>query len=116
MDRELLALLTMDDLQGEARELAETIGLSAFKRLVEVYGGTGRLYVPQPDTLLIPVRDALIRREYDGSNVYQLARKWQLSDTTIRQIVRDKALELQRRPLDGQVTLDDFITDAADDL
>ena len=33
--------LTIEDLKGETQELAETIGLDAFKRLVQAYNGTG---------------------------------------------------------------------------
>ena len=61
MRNELLNELKLEDLQGEARELAETIGMDAFRRLVDVYGGTGRVYIPQADKLLIPIRDRLIR-------------------------------------------------------
>ena len=75
MRNELLNELKLEDLQGEARELAETIGMDAFRRLVDVYGGTGRVYIPQADKLLIPIRDRLIRDEYDGSNVYALCKK-----------------------------------------
>lgn len=42
MNVELLELLELDDLQGEARELAECIGMDAFRRLLERYGGTGK--------------------------------------------------------------------------
>lgn len=107
MDRELLALLTIDDLQGEARELAETIGIEAFRQLVSVYGGTGRMYIPQPDMLLIPVRDAKIREEYNGSNIYELCRKWELSEGYVRRICAEKADELRRCPIEGQCTLYD---------
>ena len=109
MRNELLKELKLEDLQGENRELAECIGMGAFVKLVDVYGGTGRLYVPQPDTLLIPIRDRLIRAEYSGSNIYELARKWDLSDAYIRQIVKDKATELRRASAPGQISLDDFV-------
>ena len=74
MRNELLNHLQLDDLKGEAHELAETIGMDAFRRLVDVYGGTGRVYIPQADTLLIPIRDRLIREEYNGYNVYELCK------------------------------------------
>ena len=70
MDKKRLHLLTIDDLDGENRELAELVGMEAFIKLVEVYGGTGKLYVPQADKVLIPVRDEKIREEYDGTNLY----------------------------------------------
>ena len=107
MNNELLELLTIDDLQGEARELAETLGMEAFRHLVSVYGGTGRMYIPQPDMLLIPVRDSKIREEYNGDNIYDLCRKWDLSEGYVRKIVAEKAEELRRRPLDGQCSLVD---------
>ena len=78
MRNELLNHLQLDDLKGETHELAETIGMDAFRRLVDVYGGTGRVYIPQADTLLIPIRDRLIREEYNGYNVYELCKKWDL--------------------------------------
>ena len=86
MRNELLNELKLEDLQGEARELAETIGMDAFRRLVDVYGGTGRVYIPQADKLLIPIRDRLIRDEYNGSNVYALCKKWKLSEEYVRGI------------------------------
>ena len=33
------------------------------------------VYIPQADKLLIPIRDRLIRDEYNGSNVYALCKK-----------------------------------------
>ena len=108
MNVELLELLELDDLQGEVRELAECIGMEAFRRLLERYGGTGKMYIPQPDKVVIPVRDVLIRREYNGYNTYELARKWNLSDAYVRQIVKDKAAEIRRAPPDGQLAFDDF--------
>ena len=57
MNVELLDLLELDDLQEEVRELAECIGMEAFRRLLEHYGGTGKMYIPQPDKVVIPVRD-----------------------------------------------------------
>ena len=107
MDNELLKLLTLDDLQGEVRELAELIGMDTFRKLVSVYGGTGRMYIPHPDTLLIAVRYTKIREEYDGSNIYELCRKWGLSEGYVRKIVAEKANELRRRPIDGQTSLFD---------
>ena len=108
MDVKLLELLELDDLQRENRELAECIGIEAFRRLLERYGGTGKMYIPQPDKVLIPVRDMLIRREYNGYNIYALARKWNLSDAYVRQIVKDKAAEIRRAPPSGQMSFDEL--------
>lgn len=90
MRNELLELLQLEDLQGEAYELAELIGIEAYRKLVDRYGGTGRMYIPQADTLVIPLRDAKIREEYDGTNIYALCKKWELSEGYIRKIVAGK--------------------------
>lgn len=87
---DLLKQLTIDDLHGDTRDLAETIGMEAFLKLVEVYGGTGRLYIPQASILTIPIRNAQIREEYDDTNLPKLCRKWGLSENSVRRIVRPK--------------------------
>ena len=87
---DLLKQLTIDDLHGDTRDLAETIGMEAFLKLVEVYGGTGRLYIPQASILTIPIRNTQIRQEYDGTNLAKLSGKWGLSENSVRKIVRPK--------------------------
>ncbi|MDL2294903.1 hypothetical protein LJC60_09830 [Ruminococcaceae bacterium OttesenSCG-928-D13] len=102
---DLLDLVTMEDLRGGGRELAEVVGLEGFKSLVRTYGGTSRMYVPTADMVTIPARDTLIRREYDGSNVIELARKWSLSERHIYDIVKEEAQALRRKPIDGQISM-----------
>lgn len=65
------------------------------------------MYIPQADTLLIPIRDRLIREEYNGYNVYELCKKWDLGESMVRTIIRDKIRELRQAPIDGQVSLFD---------
>ncbi len=108
MAEDLLHLLNMEDLSGENKLLAETIGMDAFIKLVEVYGGTGRMYIPQADMLIIPIRDRKINEEYDGSNIYELCDRWGLSESYIRKIVQEKATQIRRAPIAGQVTFDEL--------
>lgn len=107
MRNELIDQLTVEDLSGETLELAECIGIEAFRRLLKTYGGTGRMYIPQPDKLLIPLRDRMIREEYNGSNLYALCRKWDLGESMVRKIISEKIRELRRAPMDGQCSLFD---------
>lgn len=100
---DLLEQVAINDLRGESRYLAEVIGLDGFKNLVREFGGTSRLYVPTLDTVVLPVRDELIRREYDGTNAMELARKWNLTERWIYEIVKD----IRARPIDGQISLFD---------
>lgn len=52
--------LTLEQLDGDSRELAEVIGMDAFKKLVEVYGGSGSLYIPSFATLRAGLRNQKI--------------------------------------------------------
>lgn len=111
MRNELLKELRLEDLSGSSLELAEAIGMEGFIRLVDNYEGTSNLYVPKASELIRPVRDELIRREYNGKNVIALARKYSLTDRSIREIVKDKAAQLReeerKERLDGQRSLID---------
>lgn len=104
MRNELLEELRPDDLTGNAKDLAELIGMEAFAKLVDVYGGSSNLYVPKAEQLVLPVRDELIRREYNGRNVYELARKWGLTERYVREIIKEKAKELRDAPGPGQMS------------
>lgn len=88
---EFLEELTIEDLKGEARELAETIGLDAFKRLVQAYNGTGRLYIPQLSKITAPIRDRHIYEDYEhgGLSVSKLALKYSVSERHIREVIRE---------------------------
>lgn len=103
--KDLLEMLKMEDLRGKDRDMAEAIGLEGFKGLVRTYGGTSSLYVPKADNVVSPVRDTLIRREYNGENIYELARKWNLTDRYIQEIVKEKRKEIRARPVEGQTKL-----------
>ena len=84
--------LTIEDLKGETQELAETIGLDAFKRLVQAYNGTGRLYIPQLSRITAPIRDRHIYEDHKhgGLDVPKLALKYALTDAYTRQIIKER--------------------------
>lgn len=92
---DLLDMLQMEDLNGNDLDLAETVGLEAFKSLVRTYGGINGLYVPKADRLIIPIRDTLIRREFDGDNTHALAIKWGLTERYILEIAKDRAKQIR---------------------
>lgn len=92
---DLLDMLQMEDLSGSNLELAEVIGLDSFKNLVKTYGGINGLYVPKADRLVMPIRDTLIRREFNGVNARALATKWELTERYILEIAKDKLKEIR---------------------
>ena len=72
--------LTLEQLQGNQRELAETIGIEAYKRLVLKYGG-GNIYICKP------LRDDAIYQHFDGGNYRELALAYHLTEKTVRDII-----------------------------
>ena len=82
----LLHRLKLDDLSGEQRELAETIGLEAYIKLVDAYGGSN-IYIQKPDTVTRDARNNEIRENFNGYNYRQLARRYDVTEKTIREIV-----------------------------
>lgn len=84
----LLDKLTLDDLDETQRELAETIGLDAYKALVTAYAGES-INIRMPERLTIKVRNEQICREYNGYNIRYLAKKYKLHENSLRRILRD---------------------------
>ena len=92
-----------EDLTDEQRAMAECIGLEAFGRLVEAYGGQA-IYVPKADSIVRSLRDERIRRDFNGYNYKFLCNKYNLSERTIRAITAEKNTEMKNAPIKGQIT------------
>lgn len=101
--QEMLNQLQLEDLKGEScYQMAAVIGMEAFRKLVVAFGGTDP-YIPKAESLILPIRNTLINREYDGTNEFALSRKWGVSERYIRELAKEKVKEIRERPLDGQV-------------
>lgn len=99
-------LETADQLREDQKELAEVIGLEAYKKLVRHYGGN-QLYIQQVDSVLKDLRDKELNEKFDGSNYKELSREYGISEMTIRDIVAPKRKELRSASLEGQLSFDD---------
>lgn len=106
LTEQLVSELTLDDLEGEQRALAECLGLEAYKRLLIMYAGS-TFTVRMPDTVTIPLRNKRIRSEFNGYNWGELARKYNLHEKTIRNIVSGEISRIRAEPMDGQASLFD---------
>lgn len=102
--------LRIEELRDEQRQIAETIGVEAYIKLSKVFGGTTVYIAKAEEILRRRSRDEQIREEFDGSNYAQLAVKYGLTEVWIRNIVYDKAEEFRRKPIDGQMSMEDFLT------
>ena len=78
--------LTLDVVpEGVWREVAERIGVLNLYRLTELVGGA-TIYIPKPDMLTRPIRDAHIQAEFTGWNHLELAKKYNVTDRLGRQV------------------------------
>lgn len=102
----LLDKLTINDLDEEQRELAECIGLDAYKKLLHTYAGSS-INVRMPKRITIPIRDREIRSRFNGYNYGALAREYDLSEASVRRIVAPELLKIKLSPCPDQTTFFD---------
>ncbi|MBD5142105.1 MAG: DNA-binding protein [Ruminococcus sp.] len=79
-------ITNLDQLSGEQRDIAEVIGLESYRKLVEQYGGT-HVYICKAETILRELRNNEIRSQFNGCNYRELAKKYCVSEMTVRKIV-----------------------------
>ncbi|MDE5772110.1 MAG: hypothetical protein K2I06_10890 [Ruminococcus sp.] len=92
-------IVSLEQLSGDQRELAEIVGLEAYRKLVANYGGMN-LYIYKPETILRELRNSEICDGFNGFNYRELAQKYHLSEKTVREIVSGKKEE----SIDGQTS------------
>ena len=78
-----------EQLIGEQKELAETIGLEAYRKLIANYGGNP-VYIPKVETVLKEIREREIKENFNGKNYRELSKKYGISEMTVRRIVSVK--------------------------
>lgn len=67
-------------------ELYHLIGAELFTKIVDEYGGE-TFYIPKRSTMERKQIHKAIRKEYDGTNILQLARKYNYTEKTIQTIL-----------------------------
>lgn len=95
--KDIAATMTIEEFPESYQPVAEIVGVEGALRLAQHLGGLS-FYYPRLDSLLRDKRDAQIRAEFTGCNHRDLARKYKLTESWIREIV-------QRRPQDEQTNL-----------
>lgn len=79
--------LMLQQLHGFQREIAETIGIEAYRKLVARYGGSS-IYIGKGGSAKNDDRDAEIYSRFTGKNYLELAHIYDLAENTIREIIR----------------------------
>ena len=106
--------LKMDDLQKQHREYAEVIGIDNLLKLSDNFGGT-RIYIPKRKELEKNKIYNMIYDEFDGGNITELTRKYDVCEATVYKIIADKLEEARQRRqkerwnIEGQMSITDFL-------
>ena len=79
---------------GIYRKIADAIGIENLVKLAGIVGGS-TIYLPKPDALVRPVRDAHIKAEFTGTNAIELAIKYNVTERWVRQLCGEGHLEGQ---------------------
>lgn len=99
--------LTLEMLpEGIYKDIAEAIGIDNFYKLTKVVGGA-TVYLPKPESVTRPVRDARIKAEFNGYNHLELSKRYGVTERWVRQLCGDGKFP-------GQMELSDLLSDGWD--
>ena len=99
--------LSLQDLQEKHRMIANAVGVEGLVSLCEHFGGSS-IYIPQKRELFKNKIYSMIYREYDGSNIKRLAVKYDVSEATVYNIVRDRVATKKGGNVLGQTSFADM--------
>lgn len=97
----ILEKLTDEDLNDKTRLVVRTVGMGKFVSLIETFGGSD-IYIPQRKELLKNRNYAMLISEYDGTNIRELTMKYDVSQSTVYNLIRNRAGKGKEVP--GQLT------------
>ena len=95
--------ITLEQLNGDQHDLAELIGIDAYKKLVKYYGG-GFVYVCKADTVMKINRNNEICDKFNGYNYRELANEDNRSEKAIREMSAEKIRARENTHMERQVS------------
>lgn len=78
-----------DDVKANIREILKVVDIEDLLELSQRWGG-GHIYLPTQECILRESRDRLILKGFNGKNYGELAREFHMSETHIRNIIKNK--------------------------
>lgn len=100
----VLDSLQIEDLNEEWQQIADAVGIDNVRKLFREFPGS-YVYFPKLDDLERSSRNQRIREEFNGYNFRALAKKYGLSERSVRYIVADQVKKIRAQPMDGQLSL-----------
>lgn len=82
-------ITNFEQLSGEQKEFAEIVGIEIYNILIENFGGC-QIYIPKRETIFKNIRNKEIRKNFNGCNYREIARKYNLSEKTVYKIISGK--------------------------
>jgi Mor family transcriptional regulator len=95
--------LNKEELPAIYSTIMNEIGLDNTLKLARMFSGQ-YVYFQKIETVERPLRDRKIRQEFNGYNYCELAKRYNLTEITIRTICGDLADSKRHQPMDGQLT------------
>ena len=92
--KKIIGETTIEDIAPKYRRVAEIVGVEKFIELSDHAKGD-ELYFPKVENIIIPARNRMIKREWDGYNIKELAEKYNLTVKQIGWILRDQPVMRQ---------------------
>jgi len=87
--------VAIESFPEDLQMIAETLSIDVALKLSENFGGM-RIYIPKIEHVLRSNRNKQIRKEFNGANHRPLAKKYKLTETWIRDIVKKTAKQTLR--------------------
>lgn len=78
--------ISLNDLTGKQREIASIIGIDNYIKLSKQFGGEDSIYIQKYSEIVKGVRNTEIRTRYNGRNISELAKAYNLSERYIRKL------------------------------
>lgn len=90
MDKDILKQVELEDLSEGVKDLVYVLGIDIFLEVIDHCGG-GYIYLPSKSSIIRNTRNRLIKKDFiKGLTHIQIANKYNLSDTQIRNILKSK--------------------------
>jgi Mor family transcriptional regulator len=90
MDRDILKEIQLEDLSEGVKDLVYVLGMDIFLEVINHCGG-GYIYLPSKSSIKRNTRNRLIRKDFiKGLSHIQIANKYNISDTQVRNILKVK--------------------------
>ena len=83
----MIKYLSKEDIPEFLQNLVDIMGIEAFIRLIEEYGGSS-IYIPNEKSILKPIRNRLSKKHFNGNNYKELSKEFKISEMQIRNIVK----------------------------